>query len=301
MFRSTEGSKPARAPERAPEGVAAPARKPPMGSILIAAGRLTPENAALALRAAARRGVRFGEAGILLGFLKPEDVQFALAAQFSFPLVARDDATLASEVVAGYLPHHPVAERMRALRVQLKLRCRGRRSGVVVAVCGPTRSDGRSFTASNLAVVFAQMGCRTLLIDADMRHPSQHRLFKIDNRIGLSTLLAGRSGVESVRKSPALAGLHILPSGPTPPNPLDLLESPLFDRVLAGADRNFGAVLIDTPAGADGADAEVACAKAGFGIVVARASHTPPAAARRYAAALSASDAKVLGVVFNEA
>jgi len=277
------------------------AREQEIGRILVEAKRISATNAQRVLQVANKYRIRFGDAGIRLGVLKQEDVEYALGRQFAFPSVSRRDASMAREIIAAYAPNDPLTEALRSVRSQILLRSAGGpRANPLVAIVSAGRGDGRSFIAANLAVVFAQLGQRTLLIDADLRNPTIHDLFKLDNRIGLSTMLAGRSGIESVRRVEALPRLFVLPSGPTPPNPLELLENPAFRQVLTGADANFKAVIIDTPAGSVAADPQVVCAHAGSAVVVARSAHSRVDEAAKFAAQLRQTKANFLGMIFNE-
>src|SRR5207253_11148190 len=122
---------------------------------------------------------------------------------------------------------------------------------------------GRSFIAANLAVVFAQLGQRTLLIDADLRNASQHRLFGVDNRLGLSAVLSGRADAsEAIQRVAAVPNLSLLPAGALPPSPQDLLARPAFaillDEVAADADL----VLLDCPPIGQTADAQTIVVRA---------------------------------------
>ena len=97
-----------------------------------------------------------------------------------------------------------------------------------LAIISGERREGRSYIAANLAVVFSQLGEHTLLIDADMRNPSQHKLFGLDNGGGLSAVLSGRGRPVTVKHVPGLPDLWVLPAGAPPPNPLELLARPQF-------------------------------------------------------------------------
>jgi receptor protein-tyrosine kinase len=157
------------------------------------------------------------------------------------------------------------------------------------------RGEGKSFIAANLAVLFAQLGQRTLLIDADLVHPRQHTLFKVDNRIGLSSALCGLVGLKVAVPIPRLGGLAVLTAGPTPPNPRELLSRPLLTNLLAQAGQDFDAVLIDTPSGAL-IDAQIIAANAGASVLVSR----PKAATVAETAALTAALGNLLGAVVNQ-
>lgn len=117
----------------------------------------------------------------------------------------------------------------------------------VVAISSPNPSDGKSTTAANIAIAFAQTESSVLLIDADMRKPVQHKTFKVKNDEGLSTLIIGKSSVAKSVKSNVIKGLDLLPSGPMPPNPSELLSSEQFKKLLEKLAKDYDYIIIDTP------------------------------------------------------
>lgn len=275
----------------------------PIGAILIDSGILTPESAEHVLQLQKAAGLRFGEAAVRLGLLTEADIRFALAQQFDYAyLRAYDrDKAVSEELVAAYQPFSPEVEQLRALRSQLLWRWLNKAGErrKCLAIVGPARGEGRSYLAANLAVVFAQLGQRTLLIDADMRAPRQHRLFGLDNKAGLSSLLGGRLEVEAVVPIPAFADLAVLPAGPIPPNPLELLNRPALDQLLAATRSRYDLVLIDTPSAESGADASMIALRAGAALAVARRHQTALAAFADLAESLLAAGVNVVGSVLN--
>ena len=234
-----------------------------IGAILMDAGLLSPEDAERILLLQKQQNLRFGEAAIQLGLLTEADIQFGLARQFAFPYLRTDaeKKSVSEELVAAYQPFSPVAEQLRAVRSQIMLRWIDKaEQRNVFTVVGTERGEGRSYMAANLAVVFAQLGERTLLIDADLRNPRQHELFLLQNKVGLSTYLAGRSRDESILRITELAGLFVLPAGPVPPNPLELLSRQTFDDLMGHVRSNFDIVIIDVPCMAIGDDAALVAA-----------------------------------------
>lgn len=272
-----------------------------IGAILIDAGRLTPDGAERILRAQRDGGLRFGDAAISLGLLKESDIQFALSRQFDYPFLQPGESTVSDEVIAAYRPFTRQVEELRALRSQLMLRWFDAESErKTLSIVSPERGEGRSFIAANLAVVFSQLGERTLLIDADMRNPRQHTLFAVSNRVGLSETLAGRGGPEAVQRVPALLDLCVLPAGAVPPNPQELLSRPGFSQLLAQLARDFDVILIDTPAGAEYADAQTIAVRASGALMVARKNVSRASRLRRLADELVTASATVVGSVMNE-
>lgn len=273
-----------------------------IGAILMDAGLLSAEGAEQILRLQRQNNLRFGEAAIRLGLLTEADIQYALARQFDYAYLRLSDRkSVSEEVVAAYQPFSPQVEQLRAVRSQLMLRwfdkLEQRQS---LAIIGTGRGDGRSHLAANLAVVFAQLGERTLLIDADMRRPRQHELFMLQNKTGLSTLLAQRSREEAIVRITDLVGLSVLPAGPVPPNPLELLNRPAFDELLAHAKASYDVVLIDTPGLSCGEDAVMVAVRTRAVLVVARSNQTRLAAFNDMVAGLSGAGVAVVGSVLND-
>jgi protein-tyrosine kinase len=270
-----------------------------IGAILIDAGRLRVEDAERILNFQRQSSLRFGEAGIELGLINESDVLYALSLQFNYPyLQSGPEQPISSEVVAAYRPFSPEGEGLRALRSQLQLRWfdeRGTHSSL--AMVGTAPGEGRSYIAANLAVTFAQLGERTLLIDGNLRTPRQHKLFKIDNQMGLSNLLAGRMQDQVVTFISGIPGLAVLPAGPTPPNPAELLSRPVLQRILHQSMSTFDVVIVDTPAISMGTDALMLAKAAGAAVVVARTNMTRTAAFNEVVEAMDSAGIYVVGSV----
>ena len=275
-----------------------------MGEILIASGRLSLENAALVAAQQRKHKQPFGEAAIALKLLTREDVDYALARQFDYAYLQQRDQTLSTQLVAAYQPFSSVGENLRAVRSQIMLRWFSTNPlHKVLAVVSPGQGDGRSFIAANLAVVFSQQGERTLLIDADLRSPTrqgQAALFKLGSGLGLSSILAGRAGLEIAQPVPSLPGLSVLPAGAIPPNPQELLGRLAFTQMLSAASQEFDVVLIDTPCGAEFADADIIASRAGAALMVARKDQSATPGLKQLARRLQQCDVTLLGSVLND-
>jgi chain length determinant protein tyrosine kinase EpsG len=273
-----------------------------IGAILIDAGRLKTEDAEKILRLQREKGLRFGDAAIQRRFISQSDIEFALSRQFEYPYLPRGESGVAEEVVAAYKPFLPQVEALRALRSQLMLRWFDRDAGrCSLAVTSPGHGDGRSWLVANLAVVFSQLGERTLIIDADMRNPRQHLLFGVNNQMGLSAALSGRGGPDIVSRVPALVDLSILPAGAVPPNPQELLGRPAFSGMLKELAADFDVILIDTPSAAGFADVHTIAARAGGALLVARSHVTGVAAIRTLSKELQQAGSTLVGSILNEA
>lgn len=271
----------------------------PMGALLVDLGRLSAQDADRIHARQLVTGQLYGEAGLEMGLLGAQDIRLALAMQFGHVSLPRD-CTLASELVAAWEPESPAVEHLRALRSQLMLRWfENDARHAALAIVSPARAEGRSYITANLAALLSQLGKRTLVIDADLRHPRQHRLFGVPGRLGLSSVLAGRAGTEAAVEIAALPGLSLLPAGTLPPNPQELLARNAFSHLLSALRSSYEVILVDTPAYVGTADAATIAARAGAAMVVASrdASSVPGLAA--VASGLRQFGVTLVGAVLN--
>lgn len=272
-----------------------------IGQILQARGRLSAAQVGLVLEEQASAGRRFGELARQLRLITDADIAEALALQFGYGVSEPVRRALSDRLVAACEPASPYAEALRALRSQLRLRWfDGTPGQAALAVTSVDRGDGKSFTTANLGVVFAHLGENTLIIDADLRQPVQHQLFGLPNRMGLSSVLSRRAGLEEIVSVPGLDGLSVLPSGPQPPNPQELLGRGDFPRLLDELSRRFDVILIDTPSAQQSSDAQVVAQRAGAAIVVGRAGRTRSGEIAQLTSILGHSGVRVLGATLNE-
>lgn len=271
-----------------------------IGAILIDAGRISIADAERVLQAQRHQGLRFGETAIKLGLITQEDVRFALSRQFDFPYVRRDEANLSDELVAAFRPFSKQVESIRALRSQLLLRYLSdepdRRS---IALVSAGRREGRTRLAANLAVVFSQLGERTVLLDCDLRYPRIHEMFNLNNGHGLSTVLSNR-GDPVLYRVPSLLSLSVLTSGPVPPNPQELLSRPAFGQLLERLREKHDVIIVDTPAADQSADAYMIAARAGAAIILARQHKTRYPTLRKLGEKLESVRVALIGSVMNE-
>ena len=272
-----------------------------IGAILVEEGKLTPREVERVLEQQRDDKVRFGEAAVRLGYITEDDVRFALAKQYDMPHFTPSSEGPSRELVAAFAPFHPRTEEMRALRTQLLIRWynpeQGRKSLVVAS---PEHGEGRSYVAANLAIVFSQLGARTLLVDADLRKPRQHQIFGLPAGHGLSALLAGRSDHKATFPVPGLNRLSVLPSGPLPPNPQELLSRPVFASFMKDLQSIYDVVIIDTPPAKHFADVQNVAFRAGDALVITRKDHTTVATTSKTIRELAGTGARVVGTVVNE-
>ena len=270
-----------------------------MGMLLRDAGKLSVDDAERVLLTQRELGLRFGETAVRLGLASEADIAHALARQFAYPYVVKGQADLSPLLLAAYEPFSPPVEALRAVRSQLMLRwfARGRRA---LAIAGVSAADGASQFTANLALVFAQLGEQTLLVDANLRSPRQQHLFGIKPRQGLSDLLAGRTGLEMIVPVAGFSDLSLLPAGTVPPNPQELLARDGLRKLHAQLVSHYDVVLYDLPAYSAGADALAVAAHAGGVLLVAGKHRTRIADVSRMAAQMAAAGADVVGSVVVE-
>ena len=215
-------------------------------------------------------------------------------------LVVREGAEVRAgkKLLFAHDPYNPRSETMRALRTELLLRCQADSKGIVIAVLSPSSGEGRSLLAAELAIAFAQLGRRTLLVDADMRNPKQHTLFDSDNFEGLSQAIATGDHPFTHRVT-GLPQMSLLTAGPIPPNPLELLSDGRFEKLERKWRDTYDFIIIDTPPVAQCADGLAVATIAGRVLLVNRAQHTSYKEAREMLRRLETTQALVLGAVIS--
>jgi capsular exopolysaccharide synthesis family protein len=230
-----------------------------------------------------------------------EQVLQALSAQFQAPCAAPEPLLESGELVMLSHPQSAQAEALRGIRGQLQRRL-ARLGGApgALAVLSPEPGDGKTFLVANLGIAFAQTGARTLIVDADMRGPRMHEVFRLGGRHGLSSALIGRSEGQPIQAVPATPGLYVLPCGITPPNPIELLERESFRTLLRTLPQHFDRVLVDTPAVAYGADAFAIADRCGASLLVGRRNRSGIGALRRVADELSQDAGRLAGMIVND-
>lgn len=254
---------------------------------------------------ARERRMRFGDAAVALGAATVDEVMQALARQFRYPSApgggARSNASVSPEAVMLNRPYSAQAESFRALRSQLIRQVfRPGELARSLAVVSPDTGDGKTFLAANLALSLAQMGGRTLLVDADLRGPRLHEVVRVDNEVGLSTVLCGRADLQCVQPVPFMPGLFVLAGGALPPNPLELIERPAFASLLKHLSTRFDHVVVDTPAALYGSDAQAIADRCSATLVVARRHVSRLMSLQTLVSTLSQGPTRLMGVFLNE-
>ncbi|MBX5464378.1 MAG: CpsD/CapB family tyrosine-protein kinase [Clostridia bacterium] len=205
------------------------------------------------------------------------------------------------ELIAFLHPKSPASEAFRTLRTNLQFAAAGRGRLQVILVTSPGPGEGKSVVAANLAIVLAQGGRRTLLLDGDLRRPVQHRLLEKSGRRGLTNLLAepGREPEELVQPA-GVDGLDLLPAGPVPPNPAELVATEGVRKVLEWARERYAAVVVDAPPVLAVTDAVLLATHVDGVLLVSRAGQTRNEALQAAVETLRRSQIPVVGAVLNE-
>lgn len=270
-----------------------------IGEILVEQGKLTQAEVDRILnKQQENTDVLFGEAAVDLRFTDQEAVNNALSIQFGYPVLPVTGKDSNVDLVTVSDPSGKRAEEFRDLRGQLLLQWFDHDRKTLTAL-GAERHEGCSNTISNLAVTFAQLGKRTLLIDGDMRSPELHNIFNLPRNSGLSTILSGRKNDCLPYQINTLPSLFVLPSGPVPPNPQELIIQPSFKILLAIASDKFDVVLIDTPPAHMFSDAEIIASLVEGAFIVIKQDKTRTDLLKELIERLNISNVTIAGCVLN--
>ena len=197
-------------------------------------------------------------------------------------------------------PRSPISEAYRVLRTNLRYSGIENPGGVMlVTSAGP--GEGKSTTAANLAVSLAQVGKKVVLVDADLRRPSAHKMFGLDNSVGLSDLFANDSvSLDDVMQKTGVGTLRVLTSGPVPPNPAEMLDSRMMTQILASLRQNTDLVIVDSPPVLPVADASILGSRCSGAVLVVDSGKTRTEIARRALETLERANVNVVGVILNK-
>lgn len=201
-----------------------------------------------------------------------------------------------------YTMDHPkayISEAFRMLRTNLMYTNVDREvKTLLFTSSGP--QEGKSTIVSNLAVALAQTGKNVLVLDCDLRKPVQHEIFQLSNEVGLTKYLTGYCSLDEGVQATRLPNLHVLCSGPIPPNPSELLGSKSMDRLLETIKEQYELIFIDAPPTSAVADPIILAGKCDGVIVVVRAGFTKINALKETKDLLKKAEAPVLGTVLND-
>lgn len=271
MMTSETLIEPARVPFGPSHYEAPEARR--LGEWLCKAGILDAERLGEIEAFGVANNVRFGAAAIALGLISAADLELALAAQFDDGI--QPGSSIDEALIAYHDRGSPGADEVRSLRNTLALRWFKHPQGArTLAVMAPTVHEDGAVVAANLAIAFAQVGFRTLLIDGNMREPALHRLFQLEDRFGLAAYLAGRPEDAAFFQVGAIPNLTVIPVGGIPPNPQELLLRGLLHDLLQRASQQWEVILVNTPPADLGSDYLLIGAETVGGLIVTESGQT---------------------------
>ncbi|MCG2720580.1 MAG: polysaccharide biosynthesis tyrosine autokinase [Thermodesulfovibrionales bacterium] len=231
----------------------------------------------------------------------PEDIEKRIAVPFLglVPCLTDNKENLPVESIAHADARGPMAEAYRSIRTFLLLSSGGKPPKVMM-VTSPIRDEGKTTTVVNIAISLTKSDVKAIIIDADMRKPRLHHIFRLENTIGLSAFLSGNIEIrDGIIKTTGIENLHIIPSGPVPPNPAELLSSYKFQELIYGLYPFYNFILIDTPPVLGIADPLIVSQRTDGVILVVKSEKTPKEAAQEARRLLASVNAKILGAVLN--
>lgn len=206
--------------------------------------------------------------------------------------------TLKRRLLAHNSPKDPVAEQYRTIRTNIQFSNVDQDIKTIVLTSSGAE-EGKSTTSANLATVYAQQGLNVLLIDADLRKPTGHYTFRLENHIGLTNVLTRQSTLAQAVQESEIPHLSVLTSGPIPPNPSELLASAQMAELLKEMKKQFDMIIFDTPPILAVADAQILANQVDGTILVVSSGKTEKDAALKSKELLSNAKGKLLGVVLN--
>jgi capsular exopolysaccharide synthesis family protein len=196
-------------------------------------------------------------------------------------------------------PRSLAAECCRSIRTNLLFMSPDKPIRTMV-ITSPSPQEGKTTTAINLAIAMAEAGGRVLVIDTDMRRPRLHRSFGVPNQVGVSTVILGDSKLEDAIKRTDVPNLDVLPCGPVPPNPSELLHTKRFAEVIAACQGRYDRIVLDSPPTSAVTDPAVLGNLADGVILIVKGAQTRREAAAHARRQLVAAKCRLLGVVVNE-
>lgn len=270
-----------------------------IGKILLDLGKITLEDAERVLRLQKSEGLRFGDAAQKLGLITEADIKQVLSVQFDYPYLQPFEGAFSKDLIAAYQPFSPQVEGLRALRSQLMLRWFNE-GYKALAIISANAEDGGSNLAANLAVVFSQLGEQTLLVDANLRNPIQHKIFNLTEAKGLSDILVGRASLDVVTKVESFVDLTVLGAGTVPPNPQELLSRTSFAEFMNQAMAHYDVVIVDTAPASITSDAQSIAGRCSGALLVSRLNQTRLADLKNIRDQLVSAGVQIVGAVVND-
>jgi protein-tyrosine kinase len=233
-----------------------------------------------------------------IGLVRPGGARQALDLTALGSLPRTEGKDPASKLVVIKHPRSPVAEAYRVLHTNLKSAAADCPLQTLV-ITSPMLLEGKSVTAANLAVIIAQSGKRVILVDADLRHPNQHRIFELDNQAGLSNALREDIDLSRAVQAAPVENLRVLPSGPLPDRPFELLDPKRLRELAESLQQHADVVIVDYLPVAALADAKSLATRLGGTLLIVDSSNTPRSFVQRGKDALNKVGAQLPGAALD--
>lgn len=251
--------------------------------------------------------------GIVIGLLIPIGILFII--EFFNPIIADPNDikkqtqipivgtighnTRDSEIPVAANPQSAIAESFRGLRTNLQYFLREKEQKVI-CITSTISGEGKTFTSINLAAIIAQAGRKTLLVSLDLRKPKIHKVFNLENRVGLSNYLIDKASYNDIITSTNIKNLYVTLAGPVPPNPAELIETSRMEEFIRQASIDFDIIILDTPPIAVVTDAMLLARFAHANLFVVRANYSSTDVLKLIEELNSKEDIRHLGIVLND-
>lgn len=270
-----------------------------IGRFLLEMGKINPQDTERILQKQQQDGLKFGDAAKQLGLITEVDLQQALSRQFDYTYLPAENKQYSQDLVAAYQPFSAQVESFRVLRSQLLFRWLSE-GFKTISIVGANSGEGTTYVAANLAIVFSQLGKRTLLIDGNLRQPRLQKMFALKQNFGLSDILIDRTPrTELLNIIPDIPNLTVLGAGTLPPNPQELLSREVFLQLIKYASTVFDVIIIDSPAITEGSDAQIISSVTKGAVLVSRINSTTIEELRSLKIQIQGAGATTIGAVVN--
>lgn len=204
-----------------------------------------------------------------------------------------------AKLITSLPPKSPISESYRTLRTNIQFAAVDQENIKTILVTSTQPGEGKTVTSANLSIVMAQAELKTVYVHADLRRPTGHKIFNVQNVKGLTTYLGGQVSIEEIIQDTNIPNLSVITSGPIPPNPAELLASKKMEKFLDGLKEKFDMIIIDTPPILAVTDATILSKKVDGCLLVVSSGLTNKEMAAKAKQQLVNANAKILGVILN--